>query len=268
MQTITVSRGNVRSPTYVRENKEAFYGKYRQPLFGSDGHDPTTANLTDDLKNISKYTIHQLIQAAMESESKKTSGFLRCAWVWGIGYVLRDQFADERVIAPVGLAITEMISSCEQLEILRQQCLDIQEKADEKDDSALRSVARRSMIEYLDVRCLRRITGHGHEPVVKFPRDALSTLNFGGGWAGMVYECAVQVFPGLMPPYTPGNMTEHFAAMANTIASLPRDQLETTGHTLIPVYTSLDADWGPTSVTCAISSILQAGLNCRWQDIM
>ena len=241
---ITIAHGDWRKPIYDRASKDVFYTTMRQPLGGAPGADPTTARLTHDLILTSAKSASDIVQGAMRSEFEVTAGYLRTIWVWGLGYVLRDRIADWRVGVPLGTGALELTSDYERFEALRQEMLDNEASADATDDSMMRADARRAMLEYYNIRTFSRVTGCGNSPAVSFDGDALATLTAGGGWAGPCYEIATLVFPELNCRYTPLGMMEKTAAMANAIASLPRDQREGTTNALIPIYTVLNGDLG------------------------
>ncbi|KJZ68393.1 hypothetical protein HIM_12218 [Hirsutella minnesotensis 3608] len=214
----------------------------RKPLWGTQGSDPTTAKLTDDLVLTGAKSANDIVRGAMRSEFEVTTGFLRTIWVWGLGYVLRERIADWRVGVLLGTGALELTSNYTVFEALRQEMLNNEATADETGDSLLRADARRAVLEFYNLRSFRRITGRGNSPVASYEGDALATLTAGAGWAGPCYEIATLVFPELECHYTPLGMMEKMAAMTNAIASLPRDQREGTTNALIPVYTELAGD--------------------------
>ena len=234
---ITIMEGDWHSPAFVQVDKSAYYEDLRRPILGGRGSDPTTENLSQDLAHIGANTIKQIVKAAMRSELQQADGFIRTIWVWGMGYVLREKYSDSRVVVAVGTGGPEMTSDQSQFEAVRQEMLDYEELADHKGDGPLRATARRSVVEYFSIRSFRRIAGQGNSPVVQDESNALYTMTIGGGWAGAVYELATIVFPDLAEvEYAPPRTLEHVTAMANAIASLPRDQREGTTNALIPIY--------------------------------
>jgi hypothetical protein len=171
-----------------------------------------------------------------------TKGLQRTAWIWAMGYLLRENISDWRVAVIFGTGPLEVTSTYTGFESLRQEMLDFESAADDLDDSELRADARRTMIAYYNVRSFRRITGLGNSPVASYKGDALSTLAVGGGWTGICYEAASLVFPDLRSNYSRLGMMEKMAAMTNAISSLPRDQREGSTNALIPVYSDPTVD--------------------------
>ena len=177
----------------------------------------------------------------MRSQSNITAGALRTAWSWGLGYILRERMADWRVGLPLGTIAVELTSNYEWFEVLRQEMLKNEETADTHGNSFARADARRSMIEYYNGRVHLRVQGLGNDPLVQYERDGLATLTAGGSWVGC-YELATLVYPELETRYKAIDLLDQIAAMANAIASLPRDQRERTTNALIPVYHGLPED--------------------------
>lgn len=240
----TVSHGDWRKPSYGQESMESFYEKMRKPLGvgGVDGADPTTINLTDDLALAGTKSVEEIVQLMMRSEFTMVTGFLRLAWVWGLGYVLHERVADWRVSIVIGAAALDLTADYTSFEVLRQEMLDHQIIADTTDDSILRADARRALLDFYNVRTFRRISGDGNSPVARYEGDGLASITAGGGWGGCVYEIATLVFPGLKCRYTAHSMMEKTMAMTNAIASLPRDQREGTTNALIPIYEEVSGD--------------------------
>jgi hypothetical protein len=178
----------------------------------------------------------------MRSEFEATPGALRTAWVWVLGYVLHERVADWRVGLQMATLPCELTTDYAWYEALRQESLDHEAIANESGDSTIRADARRSVIEYYSERSFYRITGLGNQPVARYSGDALATLAAGGGWVGVRYEHATLVFPELQHGYTRIDMIDKMSAIANAIASLPRDQREGTTNALIVVYTELAGD--------------------------
>ncbi|KAI9896763.1 hypothetical protein N3K66_007785 [Trichothecium roseum] len=239
-KTILVANGEWPLPTYERVDKAAYYAELRKPLMGGGGKgdDRTTANLTGDLANFGRQTAEKVVRGAMRSEHEQTNGFHRCIWVWGMGYVLREKYADKRVVVAVGTGVAELTTTYEQYEASRQELLDYEEEADDLDDSELRACARRSLLEYFNDRTFRRITKGENTPSIVFPENALLTLTIGGNWVGAVYELATMAFPELSRDYVPVPQLEDISAITNTIASSPRDQREGTTNSMISIYTN------------------------------
>lgn len=260
----TVSRGDWRKPIYAQESREDFYAALRKPLeraheddriaadtaAANDRADKTTENLTADLASTGHLTAKHVLHGAMRSEKKMTAGALRTAWSWGLGYVLRERMADWRVGLPLGTIAVELTSSYEWFEVLRQEMLEHEVAADEivekelqkqQDEKACRGArearadARRAMVEYYNGRVHQRVQGLGNDPLVQYERDGLATLTAGGSWVGC-YELSTLAYPELTAKYQRIHPLDKVAAMANAVASLPRDQREGTKNALIPVY--------------------------------
>ncbi|KAK5989530.1 hypothetical protein PT974_11057 [Cladobotryum mycophilum] len=177
---ITVSRGDWRQPIYTRESKETFYALIRGPLGNTSGDDPTTANLKDEEIRVAFMKSSDLLQTIVRNEVEPTPGILRTIWQWGLGYIFHERLNDPRMVAVLSAGIVEFTSDPAQFESIRQDMLDIQERADELADSVLRADSRRSMVEYLNVRTFYRVSGHGTNPAVRIEGDALATLAAGG----------------------------------------------------------------------------------------
>lgn len=242
---ITVSRGDWRKPNYTQESKEAFYAMMRKPLgvVGTDRVDPTTHNLAADLAATATKSPKDIMQVVRRTERTMVTGIARVAWSWGYGYILHESVGDQRVAVQIASSMAlELQQSYTSFEVIRQHMLDQQAAVDIQDDGSVRADARRSMIEFFDIRTRRRISGGGNGPVVLYEGDGLATLAAGGGWCGCVFEISAMVFPGLMATYTPLSMMEKTVAMTNAIASLPRDQREGTTNALIPIYKEVSGD--------------------------
>ncbi|KAF3919241.1 hypothetical protein AA313_de0207916 [Arthrobotrys entomopaga] len=225
--------GDWLSPVYTREDKQGFYAKLRPYKLGTDGNDPTTSNLPDDQIKFSIMRVPQFVREAMS--------------IWGMGYVLREKWADPRISALGATFILEVIGNRETFDSWRQEMLDALEAADEVGDGPVRAVCRRAVLEYVDVRSYRRIIGEGNRPVCHFPGDALRTMNIGGGWSGTISEVCEVTFPGAVVNrnFKPGNMLENFAAFVNAMASIPRDQREgTTNNSVVTIYSESENDLG------------------------
>ena len=241
-----VAIGDWRKPDYIRQNKRDFYSKHREPLRGSEGVDPTTFHMTDDLRLTQSQTAIAALKYGLSGKNVMTKGLQRTAWIWAMGYLIRENITDWRVAVVFGTGPLEVTSTYTGFEALRQEMHDFEAAADELDDSELRADARRTMIAYYHVRTFRRITGQGNHPVAYYKGDALSTLVVGGGWTGIAWEVASLVFPSLRPLYKPLGMMEKMSAFTNAVSSISRDQREGTKNALIPVYSdpsmNLDAD--------------------------
>ncbi|KAJ6256888.1 hypothetical protein Dda_8758 [Drechslerella dactyloides] len=234
---ITTMGGDWYNPVYIQEDKTSFYSKLRPYKLGTDGSDPTTSNLPEDQLKFSIMSVPQFVKEAMSSEYNITKGYLRNSWLWGMGYVLRERWADPRITALGATFILEVIGNRKTFDIWRQQMLDALEAADKVSDGPTRAVCRRTVLEYVDVRSYRRIIGQGNRPVYHFPGDALRTMSIGGGWSGTISEVCEVTFPGSISKFEPGGMLESFAAFANAMASIPRDQREgTTNNSIISIY--------------------------------
>ncbi|KAF3931644.1 hypothetical protein ABW20_dc0106551 [Dactylellina cionopaga] len=243
--TITVLNGDWHAPIYVQEDKKAFYAKLRPYKLGADGSDPTTSHLPDDQIKLSGMSVSRFVREAMNSEYNITKGYLRNAWLWGMGYVLREKWADPRISALSATFILEVIGNRVTFDIWRQEMLDALEAADGVADGPIRAVCRRAVLEYIDVRSYRRIIGQGNRPVCHFPGNALMTMGIGGGWSGTTSEVCEVAFPGSIVNFEPGGMLENFAAFANAIASIPRDQREgTTNNSIVTIYSEPGNDLG------------------------
>ncbi|KAK5994759.1 hypothetical protein PT974_03142 [Cladobotryum mycophilum] len=242
MATITVSRGDWRNPTYTLESKDEFYASMRKPLGGTSGHDPTTLNLTQDLRITGTKTAADIMKAAVRSEFQFTNGIARGVWTFCMGYFLHGRVSDRRMAVAVGTAAIEMTSDYASFEMLRQEMLDSESIADDSGDSEMRADARRALIEYYHIRMFRRVIGVGNAYCEIFDGEGLASLAAGGSWTGTTYEVCTLAFPELAEGYAPMSMIDMFAALANAIASLPRDQREGTTNALIPVYKDTNGD--------------------------